>query len=384
MERRSRVSLRAAFLAASGSFVGLGLVLLAGAGSGGCQSPTQVTVELRTLGALPCTSLKGVSIVVAQTPREAEDRMKLGSLSADVPRGECNADGHTIGTLVITPSNDTGAIIVRARISEAPDATCLPPDYRGCIVARRSFSFITHASVTLPITIEASCLDVPCDVETSCRSGVCVSSTASCSDGASSCASIAEPVPDKDGGVVPPPEGGVVSVPDASLPDGALRDGAMSDGAPLVDGAPDAPDAPPDGPPLGNGLCPTNNGDLDCNAPGSSAPLCCNDLAKGFVCTVDSLCLSTYQQYRCTGPAHCGGGRCCAGVPPMNDAGGDSGPNGDASSAPSFVAACNPPGGACPGGTSIVCGSDADCSGLTPSCTKVLGSHNGHVILGCQ
>ncbi len=380
MVRRPRVSLRAAFLAASGSLVVLAIVLLAGAGSGGCQSPTQVTVELRTLGALPCTSLKGVSIVVAQTPREAEDRMKLGSLSADVPRGECDADGHTIGTLVITPSNETGAIIVRARISEGPDATCLPPDYRGCIVARRSFSFITHASVTLPITIEASCLDVPCDVESSCRSGVCVSSSTACSGSAGACSSIAEPVPDKDGGVIPPDDAGIVSVPDASLPDGALRDGAMSDGSPLVDGA---PDAPPDGPPSGHGLCPTNNGDLDCNVPGTSAPLCCNDIGKGFVCTTDPLCPSNDQHFYCTGPAHCDGGRCCAGVP-MNEAGVDSGFFADASQSPSFVASCKGLDTPCPWNTSIVCGSDADCSNVTPNCTRMLGSHNGHVILGCQ
>ena len=382
MARRSRLSLRDAFLAASGCVLASALVLLTGAGSGGCQSPTQVTVELRTLGALPCTSLKGVSIVVAQTPREAEDRMKLGSLSADVPRGECNADGHTIGTLVITPSNDTGAIIVRARISDAPDASCVPPDYKGCIVARRSFSFITHASVTLPITLEASCLDVPCDVESSCRSGVCVSSSASCSDGASSCASIAEPVPDKDGGVVPPPDASVISVPDGSLPDGAPRDGAMLDGPPLGDGAPDAlPDTKPDGPPSGNGLCPTNNGDLDCPTLGSMDALCCNDIAKGFVCTSDTLCPSTYQHYYCTGPAQCGGGKCCAGMP-IVDAGMEAGS--DASSAPSFVAQCYGAGTACPAGTTVVCGSSATCPDLAPNCTKILGSSNSHFILGCE
>ena len=342
-------------------------------------------MELRTLGALPCTSLKGVSIVVAQTPREAEDRMKLGALSADVPRGECNADGHTIGTLVITPSNDTGAIIVRARISEGPDATCVPPDYTGCIVARRSFSFIAHAAVTLPITIEASCVDVPCDVVSSCRSGVCVSSSASCSDSAGSCSSIAEPVPDKDGGVVPPDEAGIVSVPDPLLPDGAPRDGAMLDGPPLTDGAPDAPpDAPlfdgkPDGPPSGNGLCPTNAGDVDC-APASAAPVCCNDIASGFICTPDAQCLSPYQHFYCTGPQHCGGGYCCAGTP-IVEAGTDAFAA-DAKPPPSFVAACYTPGASCPGGTFIVCGADKDCAGS--SCTRLLGSNNGHVILGCQ
>jgi hypothetical protein len=195
-----------------------------------------------------------VAIVVAQTPREAEDRMKLGSFSAEVARGDCSADGHTIGTLVITPSDATGAVIVRARFSDTPDATCVAPDYKGCIVARRSFSFIEHAAVTLPISLEAACVDVPCDVESSCRSGVCVSSTAACSDGANACMSIAEPVPDKDGGVVLPDEAGIVSTPDSGHVDGSMP-------------VPDATfDAPPDSPVLTQDAAqdsPSNDGSLN-------------------------------------------------------------------------------------------------------------------------
>ncbi|HSO37387.1 MAG TPA: hypothetical protein VLT33_32905 [Labilithrix sp.] len=113
---------------------------------------------------------------MARSPQEAEDRMALGSFSAQVERGAC--DGARIGTLVITPQGPRGAVLVAARVSDDPTATCKPPDYKGCIVARRSFAFVDHASVTLPISLEAACADVACDVATSCRSGSCVSASA--------------------------------------------------------------------------------------------------------------------------------------------------------------------------------------------------------------
>ena len=186
MHRGVRLASKPAILAAVGS---IALVGLAGWGSEACRDATQVTVDIRTLG-IPCSSLKGVKIVVARSPRDAEDRMALGSLSAEVQRGQC--DGERVGTLVLTPSEAKGAIIVAARISDEAAATCKPPDYKGCIVARRAFAFLDHVSVTLPITLEVACADVPCDVVSSCRSGTCVSSEASCSDGTQRCAS--EPV----------------------------------------------------------------------------------------------------------------------------------------------------------------------------------------------
>lgn len=358
------------------------LVLVSGAGTGGCQSPTQVTVELRTFGALPCSSLKGVSIAVAQTPAEAEARMKLQSFSAQVPRGECGADGRTVGTLVITPSGEAGAIVVRARISDEPGATCEPPEYKGCIVARRSFSFIDHASLTLPITLEAACADVPCNVESSCRSGVCVSSKASCSEALGSCPSVAEPVPAPDGGSTPP-------LPDEVLP---LPDGGMPDGSPDLDASPDAsvdasPDATLDAPitdgnsdaPTSKGLCPTNSGPVDCALNGAS-PVCCFDIVAGFSCTTAFGCPPAAPHYNCTGPTQCATKPCCGGLSPPdagND-GGDAGANG-------FVASCAGAALSCDAlSKDTVCGSNADCPLDKPVCKKILHSLNGHTIFACN
>ncbi len=188
MQRGVRLASPGAIVAAVGS---IGFVLLAGWASEACRDPTQVTVDIRTLG-IPCASLKGVKIVIARAPKDAEDRMALGSLSAEVARGQC--DGERVGSLVLTPSRAKGAVLVAARVSDDATSTCRPPDYKGCIVARRSFTFLDHVSVTLPMTLEVACADVPCDVVSSCRSGTCVSSETTCSESSARCESPTEPV----------------------------------------------------------------------------------------------------------------------------------------------------------------------------------------------
>ncbi len=308
------------------------------AGSEGCRTPTQITVELRTFGDLPCASLKGVAIVVARTREDAEAKMKQGSFSAEVPRGTCDPDGHTIGTLVVTPQDSTGAIIVRARLSDDPKATCAAPDYLGCIVARRSFSFIDHASITLPIALEVACLDVPCDVKTSCRSGSCVSSDATCSETSGTCDSAAQPVRLPDGGVLPP--------------DGAGRpDGAR----PTDSGAPDAfqEDAPLDAPrdvesdQFGNG-CPTTGGDVDCTA---MAKLCCYQ--GPYFC--QTTCMVGVPIV-CIGRKYCGAGFCC-GDPP------DSGPVTFCDTTSEQRCSQN--------GNHYLCTTAADCPAKLPKCNGV-------------
>ncbi len=295
-----RLASKRAIVAAIGS---IALVVAAGWGSEACRDATQVTVDIRTLG-IPCSSLKGVSIVVARGPQEAEDRMGLGSLSAQVERGVC--DGARVGTLVLTPSEPRGAILVAARVSDDPAATCKPPLYQGCIVARRSFAFLDHVSVTLPITLEVACADVPCDVVSSCRSGTCVSSETTCSEGTQRCESPAEPVVLADGGV---------EAPDAA------RDGASADGSNLVDGA--LGDSGLDGSDAGDSSvvtregatnqCPlTNATKPDCKTLGANAVCCAR--ASGPSCVASAaVCGDLDPRYDCLGAAHCPAATwCCA------------------------------------------------------------------------
>ena len=266
MHRGPRLSVGRAFLAAVSSVI---LVGAGGLGTEGCRSPTQVTVELRTVGALPCTSLQGVAIVVARTPAEAEQRMTLESFSAVVARGACGADGHTIGTLVVTPQDSTGAIVVRARYRDDASATCTPPAYKGCIVSRRSFSFLDHVSATLPISLEVACVDVPCDVESSCRSGVCTASKADCSE-SGDCTSDAEPVLRPDGTPIGA-DGAVIDAPPTDgTPGDAIVDGPSEASVDATDAA-DASRGGPHGTSYGND-CPTSPATTHCTG---ATPVCC-------------------------------------------------------------------------------------------------------------
>ncbi len=293
--------LRVRYVRLAGLLVGAGIVVLTASAGPACQNATQVTVELRTLG-MTCADLKGVAIVVARTPGDAENKMGLETLSAQLTRGQCGEDPRLLGTLVLTPSDSTAAIVVRARISDAQDANCKPPEYKGCIVSRRAFAFIDHASVMLPITLESNCLDVPCNSLTSCRSGVCVSSATECSEGSGTCESPAQPVVLADGGV--------------SLPDGM----STTDGAADAPKTPDAADAGTDGSddasdaatPVRKNGCPTQVGLEDC----TGGKLCCNQMTTHYACLSDVQCSASSSmnpRYNCVGALPCPMDQyCCA------------------------------------------------------------------------
>ncbi len=294
--------------------VAISVALVAVLGSPACRTATQVTVELRTSG-FTCDQVKGVAIVVAQTPAAAEGKMRSENLSAQVTRGECGTDPHVLGTLVITPGGATGAVVVRARVSDAADAPCTAPDYKGCIVSRRAFAFLDHASATLPITLELSCKDIACNEQTSCRTGRCVSSSTTCSAETSACESPAEPMVLPDGGVLLPD--GAIAPDDGATVDGSLPDGAGVDATADADAADAAVEA---GSNYGNN-CPRSaiaGGDIDCHAMVPAPQDCCrNGAGSGFYCAIPTSCPPADDQLPCTGRKWCGADYCCASSTPV-------------------------------------------------------------------
>jgi hypothetical protein len=171
---------------------------------------------------------------------------------------ECNETGR-IGTLVITPNDDTGtaAVVVVAAYGSLRDPSlCLPPAYASCIVARRRFAFIENQTLNLPIALDPDCANVPCDAFSTCSKGKCVDSAIECLDG-----SCTEPG-QADGGA----DGGGV---DVIVPGQARCDGrnlfCWSGGAEVACGLPNECCAP--------------KGEATCGAPGSCgvARYCCVD-----------------------------------------------------------------------------------------------------------
>lgn len=51
-----------------------------------------------------------------------------------------------------------------------------------CIVARRRITFIPHVKLELPVSLDASCIGITCDAQSTCFEGQCVTSTVRCDE----------------------------------------------------------------------------------------------------------------------------------------------------------------------------------------------------------
>jgi hypothetical protein len=146
-----------------------------------CREPTQVT--LRVTSGEPCSSLGGVQIVVGPNPAETQARFEQRTPAA-VTR-DCDASG-LIGTLVVAPGGQSATIVVAAAVrlagNPAPDPTsCVDAtNAKSCIIARRSFAFLDHTSLTLPIELDPLCVGKSCDPASTCFRGACVDATVTC------------------------------------------------------------------------------------------------------------------------------------------------------------------------------------------------------------
>lgn len=152
-----------------------------------CQSPTQMTLVLRT--DMSCGDIKGVSIVVGSDMHEATERLVTGTSDArSVPvTSDCKQGPggiNELGTIVLTPGRDTGAVIVRAGAYGVDPLSCTPKNgYKGCIVARRIFTYLDHTPQTLPVRLTKSCVDVPCGIDSTCDDKKCRDANTVCANG---------------------------------------------------------------------------------------------------------------------------------------------------------------------------------------------------------
>lgn len=246
----------------------------------GCRGPTQVTLDLDTNVA--CADLRGVDIVVAEDVRKAEERAALvssGPRFASATTTACTegAIPRKIGTLVVTPSGGSGAVVVVAAFGGATLADCTAARFASqCIVARRRFAFVENRSLVLPVLLDPECAGVPCDEASTCVASKCVDSTVACIGDTCS-----EPGRSADGGLV---EVDARPLVDAAPPP---FDGAGTDA-----GEDAATDAPPDVAPAGT--CP--------------ASAQCLATTGDIICPVGASCCYA------TDPAECKAQKTCAGM----------------------------------------------------------------------
>ncbi len=209
-------------------FVALACVSGVGVSAFGCRSATDVTLVVLT--DLPCASHGGTSITVG--PR--------GGTESRPPAAETTTcvDGR-IGSLVVVPSGakDAGLDVrIVTGIGAMSPAECIANGYasKGCILARRSLSYVPHEGLVVSITMRAACEAVDCGMTGTCVRGVCASSSID----PESCASAAGCdesglVPDGDGGIAS--DANVTPIADASARDASRADGSIDGGTPIVD-----------------------------------------------------------------------------------------------------------------------------------------------------
>ncbi len=160
-----------------------------------CQEPTQITLEITT--DVDCMLRPETAIVVGSANAESPDP---GTVT------EMCKDGR-IGAIVLLPkSAKNERISVRVAMGIGSDYTaedCLKdPSLQddvvkdakgnvlnvGCIIARRTLSFIPSTPLFLPIKMRGECIGEPCDLGQTCvRRGECTSdvinSAQECSEG---------------------------------------------------------------------------------------------------------------------------------------------------------------------------------------------------------
>jgi hypothetical protein len=142
-----------------------------------CQDPTQLTLVLST-NARCHDELRSTAIYVGGSLESVNDKVQTSSPVAQTDT--CNSG--SIGTLVVTPGDSHGAVVVIGGFNGKPPTDCVEGHYENCIIARRSFTFIKHTPLSIPIQLERDCLNVPCDVHSTCHNGQCYAATISCSD----------------------------------------------------------------------------------------------------------------------------------------------------------------------------------------------------------
>ena len=294
------------------------------ASTGACRTPTQVTLDVTYRGGA-CSDLRGVAFIVATDPHGAEARIATDlftTVTTDCTLG-LPGEPQRVGTLVVTPNDDSNraSIIVLTSIDKRVEE-CTPADgYFGCIVARRAFSFVDHTSLTMEISLDLDCKNVPCDAVSTCAKGTCVDSAVPCTEDG-----CGPPIEQTDAGAV-----------DAPTTSDAYVQGDTSTTPPT-----DAPiDSPADGPldssvdsPFDAGFCEMPKESVACTSTAGGAAArctaagttCCSAVSSmdagdggtsSYACRFDGACANTIENPRlaCRSAKNCPGGQvCCSAI----------------------------------------------------------------------
>ncbi len=181
-----------------------------------------------------------MELVVGPDQRETQERFTKRFTTA-VTR-DCDPLGF-IGTLVVTPGGQGATLVVAAGVglggAPPPEpGTCADTEgAKRCIIARRTFSFLEHTSLTLPIELDPLCIGKACEPSSTCFRGACVDAAVVCNG--PDCGLVGE-------NPGQPPGGGEGGANEASSSDGAYDaelDGMSSSDVTVGDAGNDVSDS---------------------------------------------------------------------------------------------------------------------------------------------
>jgi hypothetical protein len=240
--------------------LGLSLLLTVAVVSTNCVTPQQITVRFTTNAGADKPAL---AIVGGPTPIANAETLKGGAFDATKFDG-CTVSGDrcTFGTLAFAPAGGSKAAItaVLALRGKSVDECAAEPNQKGCIIARRRFSYERGQTAEIEVQLDLDCDGVACSVYSTCKSGTCQDSCtgANCEPPLP----IDAAVPPQDGqasdvgGDGPSSDSGFIDAgADGTVQDtGAADTGTDAGDSGVSDTGPDARDAAPDAP--GGGMCP--------------------------------------------------------------------------------------------------------------------------------
>jgi hypothetical protein len=111
---------------------------------------------------------KGIAISVGQPGVDVETRAPVLTTTA------CTGSGE-VGSLVVVPTAGDDAEVgvkVVAGITRPPEE-CAASGYDGCIVSRRTLTYLAHQSQHVLIDLQRECIGNACDLNHTCVNGAC-------------------------------------------------------------------------------------------------------------------------------------------------------------------------------------------------------------------
>jgi len=135
-----------------------------------CLDPTQITVDVRT--SYTCGNTDTGIFAGGESALTATDAFTATKSTCDAP--------DRVGSLVVVPTHTADDVVylrVVAGVDSTSAAACasaMRPAGASCIEARRILRFVQHQRLILPITLDRSCINLPCPERQTCDKGQCV------------------------------------------------------------------------------------------------------------------------------------------------------------------------------------------------------------------